>query len=91
MYALADYNPNVLITITTIDMILPKSISDVYIYLSEGVTEASRARSDTTLIYPSATLYIYRQHHPPQKKKSSPDDDTTKFMNQNFINNMHKY
>ena len=46
MYALADYNP---ITMTTMRMMIPKSISDMYIYLSEGVTEASRARSDTTL------------------------------------------
>ena len=31
-------------------MMIPKSISDMYIYLSEGVTQASRARSDTTLL-----------------------------------------
>ena len=74
MYALADYNDY-----NDQLLMLSKSISDVYIYLSEGVTEASRARSDTNL--PIGYMIHLPTTSSPPKEKSSPDDNTTKFTN----------
>ena len=60
-------------------MMIPKSILDKYIYLSEGVTEASRARSDTTL--PVGYMIHLPTTSSPPKEKSSQDDNITKFTN----------
>ena len=84
-YALNAYNPNTMIT-----TIITIPFRMVYIYLSEGVTQASRTRSDTILPIGYIIDFTNNIIPPPDKRKVVSEQQYNKTQNK-LSTSMHKY